>query len=561
MQSRRPSPSTRRVVLVFALIAICATAQRLAGQASNRSETPEESVRELQDQLRMLNSTVREMRDEVKRSRAEVIELRRDLESTREQLVSFKRQLGPGNVPTPDPEPGALIPTSATRNVAVSAYTAPGQRAGAADTSGTEGLAPPSASDNATANADDRLSKLEEDQRLLEAKVNEQNQTKVESGSKYRVRLSGIALLNVFDTRGSVDNIDLPDYARARGPFDSGGSFDATVRQSELGLEVFGPTLGGARTSGDIQFDFFGGFPDVPDGVAAGLARMRTARIRFDWANTSVVAGQDTPFFSPLSPTSLASLGVPALSYAGNLWVWTPQVRVEHRVNLSDASNILLQGGILDSLTGQTPADSYYRAPSAGENSRQPAYAARIAWTRHVFGEPLTIGAGGYYARQKWVFGRTVDAWAGTGDWDLPLSHGLSLEGEFYRGRGIAGLGGGLGPSALYGSSAAGARASVRGLDSVGGWSQLKFKPSERIEFNGAFGEDYPFASELARYTEALSYGYGSSGRNQSGFVNAIYHARSNMLFSLEYRRLWTSNIPASKYTADDISGSIGVLF
>ncbi len=66
-------------------------------------------------------------------------------------------------------------------------------------------------------------------------------------------------------------------------------------------------------------------------------------------------------FFAPSAPTSLATLAIPALSYAGNLWAWTPQVRIEHRVALSDTSSLSFQGGILDSLTGDTPDEGFDR--------------------------------------------------------------------------------------------------------------------------------------------------------------------------------------------------------
>ena len=47
-----------------------------------------------------------------------------------------------------------------------------------------------------------------------------------------------------------------------------------------------------------------------------GLVRLRTGTFRMDWADTSVIAGQDTLFFAPLAPTSIATLAVPALSYS-----------------------------------------------------------------------------------------------------------------------------------------------------------------------------------------------------------------------------------------------------
>src|SRR5207237_3741213 len=105
----------------------------------------------------------------------------------------------------------------------------------------------------------------------------------------------------------------------------------------------------GAKSSGEVQLDVGGGFPaGALDGVNSGLVRLRTASMRLDWARTSIVAGQDSLFISPHSPTSFASLVVPSLGYSGNLWAWTPQLRVEHRFDLTDGQSILMQGGILD---------------------------------------------------------------------------------------------------------------------------------------------------------------------------------------------------------------------
>src|SRR5208337_336713 len=281
---------------------------------------------------------------------------------------------------------------------------------------------------------DTRVSKMEEEQQLLGAKVDDQYQTKVESGSKYRVRLSGMALFNAFTTRGASNNFDLPDYATPHYASESNAGFGATLRQSLLGLDVFGPNIAGARSSAEIQMDFYGGFPATPYGVSTGLVRLRTAGLRLDWQNTSLVAGQEAPFFSPLTPTSLVSVATPALASSGNLGVWTPQVFIEHRLTLSEGSSVTLQGGVMDPLTGELPADSYNRVAQAGEKSGQPAYAARVAWAHDSPYGRLSVGAGGYYARQNWGFGRMVDAWAGTADWNLPLSHRLSLTGEFYRG-------------------------------------------------------------------------------------------------------------------------------
>jgi hypothetical protein len=264
------------------------------------------------------------------------------------------------------------------------------------------------------------------------------------------VVLSGIALLNVFSNRGSVDNLDVPQIAQEPAPLSSNAAFGATVRQSMIGLDVFGPTVAGARTYGEVETDFFGGFPHAPNGVTAGIMRIRTSTIHMDWNNTSIVAGQDGLFFSPQSPTCFASLAEPAFAYSGNLWAWVPQIRVEHRFNFSDHSALLVQGGILDSLTGQPPVYGSYRTAQAGEVSGGPAYATRLAWKGSEFGHTIEVGLGAYDSLENWGLGRKVDGWAATADWNVPVGRWFSVSGELYRGNAIGGLGAGAGRSVIW---------------------------------------------------------------------------------------------------------------
>jgi hypothetical protein len=406
------------------------------------------------------------------------------------------------------------------------------------------------------------VQRLEEEQQLLSAKVDEQYQTKVESASKYRVRLSGTVLMNMFNNRGVVDNMDFPSLVPEYGFIYSRGSVGASLRQSLLGLELFGPQIKGARVGGDLQLDFAGGFPNAPDGVTFGLPRLRTGNLRLDWPRTSLVAGQDAPFFSPLSPSSIASVALPALAYSGNLWTWIPQVRLEHRVDLTRDSNLLLQGGILDPLTGQPPFSQFVRTPQAGEASRQPAYATRVAWSRRISDRELTVGGGSYYARHNWGFGRTVDAWAATSDWTIPFGGRWEVSGEFYHGRALAGLGGGIGRSALFSGPVTDPSTRVKGLNATGGWAQLKFRQTEKLEWNGAYGQDSVPARDLRLFPLVQQTYYDPSiTRNQSSLVNFIYRPRSDLLLSLEYRRFRTFRFYRDSEKADQFNLSMGVLF
>jgi hypothetical protein len=418
---------------------------------------------------------------------------------------------------------------------------------------------------SSTAQMQPRLDNLEEDEQLLSGKIDDQYQTKVESASKYRVRLSGIVLFNLFGNSGNVDNQDVPTWAQPPVPGNSSGSVGGTLRQSIIGLEAFGPDMWGAHTSANVNFDFGGGFPATNNGVDDGLVQLRTATIRLDWKDTSVIAGQDQFFLSPLSPTSFASVIVPALSYAGNLWAWTPQLRVEHRFVLTSDSTVTLQGGFLDSLDGEFPDGGnyvWYRTPSAGEQSRQPAYATRAAYSHPFLGQMFTIGAGGYYSRQDWGYSRMVDGWAGTMDLSLPLSRRFALSGEFYRGQALGGLNSALGRSVLFNGMITDPSTQVIPLNVVGGWAQLKFRATPKLEFNGAYGQDSPFAGDVRYFGgQVNSYTSPFFTTNRGAFGNVIYRPRSDLLLSMEYRRLRTFTIYDNSYQAGQLNMSLGVLF
>jgi hypothetical protein len=396
---------------------------------------------------------------------------------------------------------------------------------------------------------------------LLGSKINEQYQTKVETAAKYRARLSGIVLMNAFRNVGASDNLDLPDYAQRAVPGNPGASFGATLRQSEIGLEIFGPTLAGAKSSATVQFDFAGGFPATNNGVNFGVARIQTASLRLDWKQTSVIAGQNSLFVSPLSPTSFASLAIPAFAYAGNLWGWTPQLRVEHRFDLANQQTLTVQAGILDNLDWEPPINSFYRSAQAGEISGQPAYAMRTAWSRPVFNHTLSFAVAGYYGRQDWAWSRSVDAWAGMTDWQIPILRRLILSGEFYRGRGVGGLGGAIGQTILFGGNPANATTSIRGLDSAGGWSQLKFQLTPKLELNGVFAEDDAFAGDVRGFaTDANNFGE-ILGRNRGALGNLVYRPRSDLLLSAEFRRLHTFPIYDSASVTNQLNLAVGILF
>ena len=503
MRARRIVFTTRSLAAVL-LIASMFPLSGLAQDVSQRADSLQAGIQALETQTNELKSMMQEMRAEILRSRAETAALRQELQATREQLAA----------------------------------------------------AAPSVQQD--------VQKLQEDQDLLKAKVDQQYQTKVESASRYRVRLSGMALFNLFQNNGTVDNIVFPTVAEQSQPaYYSNGNFGGSFRQSQIGLEAFGPDLWGARIRGNVQFDFAGGFTGVTDPVVFSLPRLRTGVVRLDWTKTSVVAGQDALFFAPLAPSSIATVAVPPLAYSGNLWSWIPQLRVEHRFALADESNVSLQAGILDPMSGDASNPySYDRPPDAGEASRQPAYAVRTAWTQNASDRSMQFGVGGYYSRQNWGYHRDVDGWAATSDWRVPLSNRFELSGELYRGRAIGGLGGGIGRTILASGAISDPLVRIKGLNAEGGWLQVKFQQTEKLEWNSAFGLDTVPAKDLHVFPfSPSSYNYSPVARNRSGFGNLIYRPRSDLLLSGEFRPIRTYSVRGTPWRATQVSLSMGVLF
>lgn len=401
---------------------------------------------------------------------------------------------------------------------------------------------------------------LQNQQSVNTGKIDTQYQTKVASGSRFRVTLSGLLLMNVYANAGTVENSDVPNLALAPAAGASGGDFGATARQSEIGLRVNGATLAGARASGEILADFYGGFPGYLDATASGLLRLKIARGRLDWSHTSFLFGVDEPWISPLSPTSYASLGTPALAYSGNLWTWTPQIGVEQRWNLGEGWQDALRVGLMDPLSGEFPVRTAVRKPEAGEASRQPAFEVHEALGRELFGRDFSFGGGAYTSRQAYGFGRSVPAWAATGDWNLALAPWLDASGEVYRGRAIGGLWGGVGHSVVSSADDLTDPATrIAGLEAAGGWGQLKFHLSPTLELNAVYGLDNPFTADLRRF--AATAASNPIARNQTALVNLIERPRSDLVFALEYRRLRTARLTGPARTAGHVDAAVGVSF
>jgi hypothetical protein len=405
------------------------------------------------------------------------------------------------------------------------------------------------------------VDQLQDDQQVVQSQVKTLDQAKVGTESRYSLRLTGMVLFNSFVVDGAVDDPSLPLIALPRNNQYVHHSLGASLDQTQLGFNATGPKLWNARTSADLTADFFTAtnYALTAPSYTADF-RLRTAGIDLDWKNTQVSGGLQTPLITPLSPTSFATVGQPALSWAGNLWTWLPQASVERREALSGSSHALLAFGLIDPEAAKLPTEQAY---GILRQNLQPGYEGRIAYEWGDERRPYEIGANGYYARQLYygappLMNQALDFWAGTADWRVPVAPIAELSGEFYRGRGIGDLGGGAFKNVVMENGAEYAR----GLDAAGGWAQLKSRLTPTIELNGFFGEDSAYAGEVRdQATVANPSPYLYLVRNQSAAANIIFRPKKYLIFAGEYRYLHSWYIYGPAQEAQTLDLTMGYLF
>lgn len=477
-----------------------------------------------------LSQQMQKLTETMERTQAQLEQSQRQMDEMRKELSELQRQMAQSGVKATAAMPPAAIPDSS------------------------------SPADSGAASA--ALQDIRDRQAMQETQIATQEQTKVESESRYPVKVTGLLLLNSFVNTRAVDMAPTPTVA-----LPGSGSTGASVRQTVLGLDARGPHLFGARSYADLRVDFDGSPPsDASTTTYSGyynvnttLLRLRTAHAGLQWNHTDAYFSLDRPIFSPDTPTSLTAVAVPALAWSGNLWTWNPQVGITQDLGSSNARGVRLQAALVDvgdaPLSPVTPASGAATAtpPTSAEQSRWPGVEARVALLGPHSNEdqPYShFGVGGYFApHHSSLLGHGFDSWAGTLDTRLLLPNRLEFTGNFYRGQALGGLGGGAYKDFGYKLDTDSTGYYFQPLDDVGGWAQLKEKMSERIEFNAAFGIDNVFAGELRRFAVPNGTMYQNLARNRTYTGNVIYSPSAYLLFSLEYRHLESSpvqGLPAS---------------
>lgn len=358
---------------------------------------------------------------------------------------------------------------------------------------------------------------VEERQLVNDARIEEHAQTKVEASHRYPIRITGMMLFNSFLNSHHTGGSDNPATASL---LSSRANAGATVRQTVLGLEFRGPdTVWQGKVHGSVFMDFFGGSSDPFDSIF----HIRTARMDIDWKSRSFMVGLDKPLIAPRDPNSLARVGIPPLSGAGNLWFWQPQARFEQRFKLASQTGVRAQVAVFqtEEIAATTPAAF---APSL-EPSR-PALQGRFEFS-HALGEGRRIEiAPGFHTSSTHVAGTSVPSRLVSLDWFANPWRKLEFTGTFFTGKNISNLG-----VRRQGFTIT-APGHVIPVHATGGWVQFTYLATERLSFN-VFG-----GQQEGRKRDLL---FNNISRNRSYAGNFMYRLAPNVIVSFEALQLRTT--------------------
>ncbi len=286
--------------------------------------------------------------------------------------------------------------------------------------------------------------------------------------------------------------------------------FVLNVQRTRLGLNIEGPDIvafHGASSAAQVEIDFHNARGSVDGSAVRGPANQPGVQLRHAYAEIRdddfrLLAGQTWDVVSPLLPGTLTY----AVAWGGgNLGYRRPQIRYERYLRFHETSQITLQAAIAQDIGLDLIGQS--------ESTNQPEVQMRAAWTLGERGGerlPLTFGVSSHLGRQGYDFAETAtlpavdDArlrtWSLNADLQFALTDNLGFQGEFFTGENLSSHRGGV----MQGINPL----TRRPIQASGGWAELWYDWTPRLQSRAGFGIDDPRDSHIA-----------PGGRTQNRFV------------------------------------------
>ena len=299
-------------------------------------------------------------------------------------------------------------------------------------------------------------------------------------------------------------------------------AFTIDARRSRFGFNATGPMIpidGGMQTGGQLEIDFHGDF--VIENRAEVLLRHAYWEARNE--RHRILIGQYWDVISPLNPRTLNySVGW----LGGNVGFRRAQFRYERSGTHDNGLLWTLQTSLNQDITPDFPAEPGV----VRESSNWPVIEARTALTLNPEAGPraATLGVSGHIGETGFDFLSTgppplslppeddvrLETWSYNIDLSVPVTKRTHLQVEFFRGRNLSPVLGGIGQGVCPCTRTT--------IDSIGGWGDLRYDCSDNVKLHFGYGVDDPenddllvgrsynqfiFANILVDVTDALSTG------------------------------------------------------
>jgi len=280
----------------------------------------------------------------------------------------------------------------------------------------------------------------------------------VESG-EWKIKFYGFVRLDLQYDDSKPNDPQLPQFIRSEDGTVSANTaekgdaqFNMHAKLTRFGLDVTGPSveaLGGAKTSGKIEIDFYG----TTTSESRAIPRMRHAYLKLGWSEAALTIGQLADVISPLMPIVNNDM---VMWNAGNLADRRPQVRFDYLPKMGDGQ-LTLQAmiGLTGAVDNQSLDGGAGAANLDGVDAAMPTFQVRGAYKGPHFwmdGKTFELGLWAHMASEELPDGAAPingeDSWDSQAfglDLTLPLYEAFDLQAEFWSGKNLDDVRGGIG--------------------------------------------------------------------------------------------------------------------
>lgn len=289
-----------------------------------------------------------------------------------------------------------------------------------------------------------------------------------------------------------------------------------TAKQSRFGMNISKGDIGGK-----VEIDFYGvGSAENKGGV---LLRKAYAEAKFE--KFTLRAGQDSDIISPLVPSTI---NYPVAWWAGNIGYRRPMVKV-----FGNCSIFSWTVGLARNIGGDIGEDGIDDGAAGILPEIQGRLAAKLM-------DNYTIGFSGHFAQLDGLgeIGN-YESWSGNVDLNLVITPAITISGEAFVGSNLARMLGGIANAST-----------VDGVDTQGGWINLKFKPRKDLSLSAGFSMDDPCDCDLDD---------GMLSKNTMLFANFYKDILQGFLIGIEVSN-WTTEYK-NMDTASELRGQIAFLY